>query len=63
MPSSTPKQARTMAGAAHDPEFAAKMGIPVKVAQEFNQADKGTPMLHKAMKARHKVRTIHRSPR
>jgi ribosome assembly protein YihI (activator of Der GTPase) len=29
-----------MAAAAHDPKFAAKVGIPVKVAKEFNKADK-----------------------
>lgn len=45
MPSTTPKQARTMAAAAHNPEFAAKMGIPVKVATEFNKADTGGKML------------------
>ena len=28
-----------MAAAAHDPEFAKKMGIPMSVAREFNQAD------------------------
>jgi hypothetical protein len=28
-----------MAAAAHDPKFAKKVGIPVKVAQEFNKAD------------------------
>lgn len=39
MPSSTKKQAKTMAAAAHNPEFAAKMGIPQKVAKEFNKAD------------------------
>lgn len=39
MPSKTPKQKRTMAAAAHDPKFAKKMGIPVKVAKEFNKAD------------------------
>lgn len=39
MPSSSPKQARTMAAAAHNPEFAKKVGIPVSVAKEFNQAD------------------------
>lgn len=30
-----------MAAAAHNPAFAKKVGIPVKVAKEFNQADKG----------------------
>lgn len=39
MPSTTPKQRRTMAAAAHDPKFAKKMGIPQKVAKEFNRAD------------------------
>lgn len=42
MPSKTAKQARTMAAAAHNPKFAKKVGIPPKVAKEFNQADKGT---------------------
>lgn len=40
MPSKSAKQARTMAAAAHNPKFAAKVGIPVKVAKEFNAADK-----------------------
>lgn len=39
-----------MAAAAHNPRFAKKMGIPQKVAKEFNKADAGTPMMHKAMK-------------
>lgn len=39
MPSKTPKQRRTMAAAAHDPKFAKKVGIPQKVAKEFNRAD------------------------
>lgn len=30
-----------MQAAAHNPEFAKKAGIPVSVAKEFNQADKG----------------------
>ena len=38
-----------MAAAAHDPKFAKNAGIPVKVAKEFNQADKG-PKLARAMK-------------
>jgi len=41
MPSTSPKQARTMAAVAHDPQFAKRMGIPQTVAKEFNQADKG----------------------
>ena len=30
-----------MAAASHSPAFAKKVGIPAKVAKEFNQADKG----------------------
>ncbi len=50
MASRSNKQARTMAGAAHNPEFAAKMGIPQNVAREFNKADQATGRLSKAMK-------------
>lgn len=50
MPSKTPKQARTMAAAAHNPAFAKKIGIPQKVAKEFNAADKGGKNLKKAGK-------------
>jgi hypothetical protein len=39
MPSKSAKQARTMAAAAHNPAFAKKVGIPTKVAKEFNRAD------------------------
>lgn len=39
MPSKSAKQRRTMAAAAHNPAFAKKVGIPVKVAREFNRAD------------------------
>lgn len=39
MPSSSRKQARTMAAAAHNPKFAKKVGIPVSVAKDFNEAD------------------------
>jgi hypothetical protein len=39
MPSKSPKQRRTMAAAAHDPKFAKKVGIPQKVAKDFNKAD------------------------
>jgi hypothetical protein len=50
MPSKSEKQARLMAAAAHDKEFADKVGIDQSVAKEFNQADKGTKMLSNAMK-------------
>ena len=39
-----------MAAAAHDPKFAAKVGIPVKVAKEFNRADTVRQSIKKAMK-------------
>lgn len=39
MPSKTKKQAKFMRAAAHNPEFAAKAGIPQTVAKEFNNAD------------------------
>lgn len=54
MPSSTPKQARTMAAAAHNPAFAKKVGIPQSVAREFNQADKGGKMLSKKKPSKRK---------
>lgn len=46
MPSTSPSQARLMAAAAHNPEFARKAGVPVSVAQEFNQADKAKRLAH-----------------
>ena len=38
-----------MAAAAHDPKFAKKVGVPVSVAKDYNQADKGK-RLAEAMK-------------
>jgi hypothetical protein len=49
MPSTSEKQRRFMAAAAHDPEIAKRAGIPQSVAREFNQADKGKK-LAEAMK-------------
>jgi len=40
MPSKSPAQKRMMAAAAHNPKFAKKVGVPVSVAKDFNQADK-----------------------
>ena len=48
--SSSEKQARFMAAAAHNPDFAKKAGIDSSVAKEFNQADAGTKQLSNAMK-------------
>jgi len=47
MPSTSPAQARLMAGAAHDKGFAKKVGVPQSVASEFNRADKRTGILRK----------------
>ncbi len=41
MPSKSKAQRNLMAAAAHNPKFAKKVGVPVSVAKEFNQADKG----------------------
>jgi len=49
MPSKSTSQARLMAASAHNPQFAAKVGMPMSVAKDFNQADKGGSLLHKAM--------------
>ena len=46
MPSTSKKQARFMAAAAHNPAFAKKAGIPVSVAKEFNQADRKSTRLN-----------------
>lgn len=50
MPSSTAKQARTMAAAAHSADFAKRVGIPMSVAAEFNKADAKTGILRKKKK-------------
>ena len=50
MPSKSPAQARMMAAAAHDPEFAKRVGVPQSVARDYNQADRGK-RLAEAMKA------------
>lgn len=39
MPSKSPAQKRLMAAVAHNPQFAAKVGIPQSVGEEFNAAD------------------------
>jgi hypothetical protein len=40
MPSTSKAQKRLMQAASHSPEFAKKVGVPVSVAREFNDADK-----------------------
>jgi len=39
MPSVSKRQAKFMAAAAHNPAFAKRAGISVKVAKEFSAAD------------------------
>lgn len=51
MPSTSLKQKRFMAAAAHNPEFAKKAGIPQSVAKEFHDADRG--------KYGHKIKSKH----
>jgi hypothetical protein len=50
MPSTSDKQRRFMAAAAHDPKFAKRNHIPVSVAMEFNQAYKGKKLAKALMK-------------
>ncbi len=52
MPSKSAKQARMMAGAAHSKKFADKVGIPQKVAKDFNAADTVTGRIKPAPKKR-----------
>lgn len=47
MPSTSKKQARFMAAAAHNSAFAKKAGIGQGVAKEFNRADAKTGILRK----------------
>lgn len=42
-----------MAAAAHNPAFAKKVGIPAKVAKDFNQADKGKKFVGGGMAMKH----------
>jgi hypothetical protein len=52
MPSKTPEQARFMAACSHGAGY--ESCPPQKVSSEFNQADKGSAMLSRAMKGRKK---------
>lgn len=40
MPSTSKKQERFMQAVAHNPKFAKKAGVPVKVGKEFAKTDK-----------------------
>lgn len=48
MPSTSPAQAHLMAAAAHT--RGGYGGVPQSVGKEFNDADKGSPMLSSAMR-------------
>ncbi len=50
MPSKSKKQARMMAACAHNEEFCKKVGVPMKVAKEFNKEDVKTGILKKKKK-------------
>jgi len=54
MPSKSIAQARLMAAAAHNAGFAKRVGVPMSVAKDFNQADKGSRLLSRAMRKRRK---------
>lgn len=41
-----------MAAVAHNPKFAAKVGIPQSVGEEFNSADEQTGFLKKKRRAK-----------
>ena len=53
MPSKSKAQRNLMAAAAHNPAFAKKVGIPARVAKEFNQADKGKKFVGGGMAMKH----------
>lgn len=52
MPSKSKSQARMMAAAAHNPQFAKRVGVPQSVAKEFNKADAKTGILKKKPRGR-----------
>ena len=52
MPSKTFRQARMLAGAAHDPVFARKVGVRRDVAKEYNKADDRSGFLSSAMRTK-----------
>jgi hypothetical protein len=62
MPSSSPRQARTMRAAAHSPSFAKKIGIPQPVAREFVQADKGLQSKGTDMKSKPMMMDMMKKP-
>jgi hypothetical protein len=63
MPSKSPAQARLMAGVAHNPAFAKKVGISQKVGKDFNAADTGTGILRGSRPAPSVAHTFHSYPK
>lgn len=51
-----------MAAVAHDPAFARKVGIPVSVGKEFNEADTGTGVRKEKTGHRHSSGQFHHDP-
>lgn len=49
-----------MAAASHDPAFAKRVGVPVSVAEEFNEADSRSGLLSRAMKQRRTIKRRHK---
>lgn len=62
MPSTSPKQKRFMAAVAHNPQFAAKVGVPVKVGKDFNAADTGMSVKKMGGGFRHSSGQFHSDP-
>ena len=58
MPSTSDKQRRFMAAAAHDPAFAERAGIPQSVAKDFNQADQGKKLAAAMIRMPKKSQTV-----
>lgn len=56
MPSKSKSQARFMAAAAHNPDFAKKAGISTSAAKEWNKADEKAGTLKKSSKKPEKVK-------
>ena len=53
MPSTSKKQEKFMAAAAHNPKFAKMAGIPVKVAKEYNKADQAKKSVQNDYKSKY----------
>lgn len=52
MPSASLKQHRLMLAAAHNPEFAKKVGVPQSVGKDFMEADKAKGIFKSSAKSK-----------